>query len=160
MGDSQLWGTVGTWVVGAFAFVIAAMQYLNSLFRPRVSATFGPVRPGQEPSRFVVAIRNKGGAPGMVARVGVAQDPYHRIMAKVTYPGWTDERPPFPFLLAGHSAAIVVLDLAEDLLPPARVLVAYDGKRETCTKFGVTNRVLIRNRTALPPDSLALLKAP
>lgn len=160
MGDSQLWGTIGTWVVGAFAFVIAALQYLNSLFRPRVSATLGPVRPGQEPRRFVVTIRNKGGAPGMVARVGVTQDPDHRIMAKLYYPGWTVQRPPFPFLLAGHSAAIVVLDLAEDLLPAARVIVVYDGKRETCTKFGVTNRVLIRNRTALPPDSLALLKAP
>jgi hypothetical protein len=160
MGNSQLWGTVGTWVVGAFAFAIAVLQYLNSLFRPRVVATFGPVEPGKEPRRFVVTIRNKGGAPGMVARVAIMQDPDHRIIAKVTYPGWTEERPPFPFLLSGHSAAIVVLDMADRLQPAARVLIVYDGKKETCTKYDVTKYVLIRNRTALPPDSLALLQAP
>jgi hypothetical protein len=160
MGNSQLWGTVGTWVVGAFAFVIAVLQYLNSLFRPRVVATFGPVEPGEEPSRFVVTIRNKGGAPGMVARVMVIQDPDHRVIAKVKYPGWTEQRPPFPFLLAGHSAAIVVLDKAEHLRASARIVVAYDGQRETCTKYDVTDFVLSRNRTTLPPGSLALLEPP
>ncbi len=160
MGTSQFWGTVGTWVIGAFAFLIAALQYLNSLFRPRVVATFGPVGRGQERRRFVVTIRNKGGAPGMVARVGIMQDPDHKILAKVTYPGWPDKRPPFPFLLPGHSAAIVILDMAQELRPAARVIVAYDGTRETCMKFRVTDRVLVRNRTALPPDSLALLEPP
>jgi len=160
MGGSQLWGTIGTWAVGILAFVIAILQYLNTFFRPRVEAVFGPIAPGQAHSRFVVAVRNKGGATGMVARVGVVHDPDHKYEAKVDYPEWPADRPPFPFLLSGHSAAIVVIDLAEQIRPSARILVSYDGKRVSCARFQVTESVLIKNRTALPPDSLAILRPP
>jgi hypothetical protein len=160
MGGSQLWGTIGTWAVGILAAAIAILQYLNTRFTPRVLAVFGPVERNRDQSRFVVTVRNKGGATGMVARVAVVHDPDHRYEVKVTYPEWTAERPPFPFLLAGHAAAIVVIDLAEPLSPSARILVSYDGKRVSCTKFERTESVLLQNRTALPPDSLAMLKPP
>ena len=97
----------------------------------------------------------------MVARVAVVHDQKHKYEVEVTYPEWTDEgQQPFPFLLGGHAAAIVVMDLKERIGPAARVLVSYDGKRENCTKFGTSESVLLNNRTALPPDSLAIMKPP
>jgi len=158
--SSQLWDPIATGAVGVLAAWIATLQYLNTRFSPHVTAVFGPIETDHDPCRFVVTIRNKGGATGMVARVAVVHDQKHKYEVKVAYPEWTDEQPPFPFLLGGHAAAIVVIDLKEQPSPAARVLVSYDGKRTNCTKFETSESVLLNNRTALPPDSLAIMKPP
>jgi hypothetical protein len=168
MDSSQLWDPITTGAVGVLAAWIATLQYLNTRFSPRVTAVVGPIGTDGKPLRFVVTIRNKGGATGMVARVAVVASQTHRYELKASYPGWTDAQPPFPFLLGGHAAAIVVMDLdLNDLGDPkgqipraARVLVSYDGKRQNCTKYETTDSILLDNRTALPPDSLAIMKPP
>jgi hypothetical protein len=158
MGPPDVWGAVGTWVVGVLALLIAILQYVGSIFRPSADARLGPVAIKHPATRIVVNLRNRGGSPGMVVRVWVVADPDHKIDVDVDFPGWSRDRPPYPFMLAGRSTAVIIMDLKEDIKASARVLIEYDRGRQHCVAPHPVTSSLAPNRTQLPPDSLAIME--
>jgi hypothetical protein len=157
MGSAEVWGAVGTWVIGVLALAIAALQYAGAVFWPSYVATIGPTEMEGGPRRIVVELRNRGGASGMVHDVSVVPTG-HTMKIRVSYENWAS-RPPFPFVLPGRGTAVVVLDLEEPYRKQYRVLIT-DARGKTCVKPRLTDMVLPGDQTALPPDSLAIRRPP
>jgi hypothetical protein len=152
------WGALGTLVIGLLGLVIAGLQYVGSIFWLRAEARIGPDGRGGPPTRIVVSLRNRGGAAGMIEHVVVVIAQDHKDRARVLYPGWPD-RHPFPFMLPGRSSALLVIDLEEQYGESFRVLIRGNGA-DTCVRMSPTHYSLSPNVTALPPDSLAIVRQP
>jgi hypothetical protein len=151
------WGALGTWVVGLLGLFIAGLQYVGSIFWLRAEARIGPVSAhGPLKKRIVVSLRNRGGATGMIEYVVVVIAQDHKVRADVLYPEWRD-RLPFPFMLPGRSSALLVIDLDCDFGEAFRVLIRANGAEKCVTMFP-THYSLSHNYTALPPDSLAIVR--
>jgi hypothetical protein len=152
------WGALGTWVIGLLGLFIAGLQYVGSIFWLHAEARIGPGSADGPPTRIVVSLRNRGGATGMIEHVVVVIAQDHKDRARVSYPEWPD-RHPFPFMLPGRSSALLVIDLDETCREAFRVLIRANGA-DTCVRMFPTHYSLSRNYTALPPDSLAIVRQP
>jgi hypothetical protein len=155
--DWATWiGAGGTWAVGILAAVIAWMQYRNGVFRPKATTYV------EAPTwrRIAVRITNRGGAAGMVERVElVTVDHEAAPLVDYEWEGWNPSEP-VPFVLPGKASAILVLSLKKALAKDVRVRIRYgDGGSSGCLDLQTVPGTL-KEKTTLPPDSLAIKKPP
>jgi hypothetical protein len=120
IGDLATWlGTLGTWSVGVLAAIIAAIQYRNSIFRPRTVSYIQ-----SDGLRIALRVINMGGAAGMVERVELVTDDDDAPLVDYGWDGW-DGCDPVPFILPGKASAILLLALNRPAEAELRMIVSY-----------------------------------
>lgn len=136
--DTATWvGSIGTWVVGAVAGVIAWLQFHHLRFRPKVLAY------RDSRGRVVVRITNYGAGAGSVEDVDLLRPghdastpavPYRWEIAHHLEPGMI----PIPFSLPGLSTAqLVLMPINEsDVTQGTRARVIFGNHRSSpCTSI-------------------------
>jgi hypothetical protein len=126
-------GAVGTWVVGAVAAWIAAVQYLHNKFRPEVWAFCDTAQ------RILVRIVNQGAGSGLITDVNLL-GPGHLENGEVEFYRWelqgepSDARP-VPFPLGGNSTAqLFLIPDAGVSMAGLQVRVDFGSRRDSGCK--------------------------